>query len=309
MHVRGAEVEPVPVEGDAAPDRRRDARRKRPVVAPDQVAGPGVEGLDRVPHAGHEHDAVAHQRGRQAGARRQGPAPGKAKAVDVGPVDLLERAESLGVVGPPPGQPVFRRGGGERGVGHRPPAGEPVRAIAPDQRRGVGRGLHVAPAGERHPAQPDRIGGQLGGAGRHCVGLRDIGQDVGGGGRRKDAGVLRRHGADGGPEDVQALSPVFGQERGPFQRRCERPVAQACAVTGGAAPVVGGLAPGRLGGGVAGGRARRRGGLLGAGSERRGGERCAREEEPGAPKRPAPTGRRRVAQPSSFSFRLRPAMQ
>ena len=93
-------------------------------VLPHEVAGRGVEGLDDVAGVRHVEHAAVDERRALLAAGGQGPRPHHAQVADVRPVDLVEGAVAPGVEGPPPGQPVLRRGVLEHGVGHRGEVGD-----------------------------------------------------------------------------------------------------------------------------------------------------------------------------------------
>src|SRR6185436_5511232 len=105
MHVRGAEIEPVAVQCDAALVKRRRAALERVRVLPEQIAGARVERLHDVAVRFHEDRAVAHDRNAFRRACRQRPAPREPQVLHVARVDLLQRAEALRVVAAPPAEP------------------------------------------------------------------------------------------------------------------------------------------------------------------------------------------------------------
>src|SRR5258708_5902681 len=83
---------------------------------PQQIAGGGIESFHLVGVALHEQDAIVLQRRRRVRARRQRPTPGQAQVLDVGPVDLFERAVALVVPGAPPREPFAGGWFGENGM-------------------------------------------------------------------------------------------------------------------------------------------------------------------------------------------------
>ena len=84
-------------------------------VLPDAVPGDGIDGLHDVPRARDVHHAVVDQRSRLAEAAADRPPPDELQLVDVGAVDLVQRAVAPTVERSPPVQPV----GGIRFLQHR----------------------------------------------------------------------------------------------------------------------------------------------------------------------------------------------
>lgn len=68
-------------------------------VLPQQLAGRGIQCLDRAAGVCQIHDAVMNERRRLLVASLHRPRPGKTQLPDVLPVDLVERAVSPAVVG------------------------------------------------------------------------------------------------------------------------------------------------------------------------------------------------------------------
>ncbi len=111
MRVRGRDEQLVLVDRHVALGERVAAfgdelRRQVALVLPDEIAAGGIERLHLVGVVEDEEDAVVHDRRRLGRAIGQRPGPDQLEILDVGLVDLLERAVAPCVVGSPPHQPV-----------------------------------------------------------------------------------------------------------------------------------------------------------------------------------------------------------
>ena len=122
--VEGVHVHLAVAHGDAAvdvPAAQRDVVRGGVLVAPELLAGGGVDRPELAVRAGDVHDALDHERGglervgRRAGVQAVHPGlehPRGDELLDGLLVDLVEAAEALPVVGAVVGEPVLRLGPG-----------------------------------------------------------------------------------------------------------------------------------------------------------------------------------------------------
>ena len=165
MRVGGRDVEAGAVDRDAPFDARRDAGRQTARVLPEQVAGGGIERLHLVAVAVNEQDAVVDDRRRlirlRWAATRSTPTRSSSNVTFV---DLLQRAESRRVVGPPPRQPLAVGRLRQHGFGDRPYR---IERIGSRRRRAESPLRRESTAAERRPTRRGhrchdcRIGGQL----------------------------------------------------------------------------------------------------------------------------------------------------
>ena len=112
----------VAVQGDAAVRavRMGHVLRELPVVDPELLSRARIDGDDPVLGRGNEHDAVVDDRRRLVAGRHPGRhRPHGHEIAHVLPVDLIQRAVALAVVGPAVHQPVARIGLPQPFVGHR----------------------------------------------------------------------------------------------------------------------------------------------------------------------------------------------
>ena len=109
----------VPVVAAEQPAHPAGRLRGLPLVLPDQVARCRIQRFDHVVRIRHVHHAVVDQGRRRLAAPAQGPRPYLLELGDVLRGDLVQRAVTPGVVGPPPRQPILRRRVGQHCIGDR----------------------------------------------------------------------------------------------------------------------------------------------------------------------------------------------
>ena len=259
VRVRRRHVQPVPVEREAALDRRRAVTRQPSRVLPEQVARRRIDRLHLVAEAVHEHHAVVHERRRFIGAVRQRPAPGETQIGDVLPVDLRERAEAHVVGGAAPRQPVPVGGVREHAVGD---GRDPIQRIQPRRGRWNGHAGREAAARSARGSRDGRatkdrgVNRQLTVGGRHAVLLRQIRQDLRPHRVAKAVWRRRRHSQHVLVQGVERLAPEAQPELHALERRRELAVVEIGAVARRAASFVGRSALRGLGRREVGGRQR-----------------------------------------------------
>ena len=115
----GGHVNVIAVDRDAA--HRRRGRVGSVAILPNQLAGLGVQGLQHHTVVVHvQHAVVDDGRGLVAedDAVLHGPAPHQPQIVDVLRVDLIQRAEGVGLVIAPDHQPIGRIRIAQHGIGY-----------------------------------------------------------------------------------------------------------------------------------------------------------------------------------------------
>ena len=116
VRVRRGDEDQVLPDGQRPELALASALGQAPAVLPERGAVPGVKRLHDVPRVAEEQDAVAHQGGLLAPSVLHPPAPGQLQPVDIGGVDLGERAVAPRAGVPAPVEPVAAGRVGELGV-------------------------------------------------------------------------------------------------------------------------------------------------------------------------------------------------